>query len=148
MTTVHVPNASEESNDIKPEILGKFGFPATHESCQMVTVRLQELVDGILRQGMCVTNVQGFQIVEFSLLWQLIQNLKQTCIVHLLKSIDKKVVYITKQLVVEEKQRKRLHEQLLISKSLQGHQRRSISNLVLKIGGWTFWWKILCIIYS
>lgn len=148
MTTVHVPNASEESNDIKPEILSKFGFPATHESCQMVSVRLQELVDGILRQGMCVTNVQGFQIVEFSLLWQLIQNLKQTCIVHLLKSIDKKVVYITKQLVVEEKQRKRLHEQLLISKSLQGHQRRSISNLVLKIGGWTFWWKILCIIYS
>lgn len=109
MTTVHVPNASEESNDIKPEILGKFGFPTTHESCQMVSVRLQELVDGILRQGMCVTNVQGFQIVEFSLLWQLIQNLKQTCIVHLLKSIDKKVVYITKQLVVEEKQRKRLN---------------------------------------
>lgn len=59
MTTVHVPNASEESNDIKPEILCKFGFAATHESCQMVSVRLQELVDGVLRQGMGVTNVQG-----------------------------------------------------------------------------------------
>lgn len=59
VTTVHVPNASEESNDIKPEILCKFGFPATHESCQMVSVRLQELVDGVLRQGMGVANVQG-----------------------------------------------------------------------------------------
>lgn len=68
VTTVHVPNASEESNDIKPEILGKFGFPATHESCQMVSVRLQELVDGVLRQGMGVANVQGLQIVEFSFL--------------------------------------------------------------------------------
>lgn len=82
MTTVHVPNASEESNDIKPEILCKFGFPATHESCQMVSVRLQELVDGVLRQGMGVANVQGLQIVKFSFLWQMIQNLKQTCIVH------------------------------------------------------------------
>lgn len=63
-----IPNASEESNDIKPEILCKFGFPATHESCQMVSVRLQELVDGVLRQGMGVTNVQGLQIVEFSFL--------------------------------------------------------------------------------
>lgn len=68
VTTVHVPNASEESNDIKPEILCKFGFPATHESCQMVSVRLQELVDGVLRQGMGVANVQGLQIVEFSFL--------------------------------------------------------------------------------
>lgn len=67
-------NASEESNDIKPEILCKFGFPATHESCQMVSVRLQELVDGVLRQGMGVANVQGLQIVEFSFLWQMIQN--------------------------------------------------------------------------
>lgn len=56
---IKVPNAAQEANDIEPEVLGQFGLPTQHQSRQVMTVRLQELVDGVLWQGMGVAYIQG-----------------------------------------------------------------------------------------
>lgn len=56
---IKVPNAAQEANDIEPEVLGQFGLPTQHQSRQVMTMRLQELVDGVLGQGVGVAYIQG-----------------------------------------------------------------------------------------